>query len=115
MIDHFLLIQMQDVVERVNPDYPFDKEYDFKPLRKCAEFIVKQAVKSGNISIDGFIPVWELIYSTACSDPFYKDKSLATISNHIQEFFQKAKHGQPGKLSNSKLQQKLASRFNKER
>lgn len=113
MIDHFLLTQMQEVVERVNPDYPFDREYDMQPLRKCAEFILKQAVKSGNISIDGFIPVWELIYKTACNDPFYKDKSLATISNHIQEFFQKARHGQPGKLSDTKLKQKLASRLGK--
>lgn len=113
MIDLFLLTQMQAVVERVNPDYPFDRDYDMQPLRRCAEFILKQAIKSGNVGMDGFIPVWELIYTTACSDPFYKDKSLGTVANHIQEFFQKAKHGQPGQLSNTKLQNKLAARLNK--
>lgn len=113
MIDLFLLTQMQDVVERVNPDYPFDREYDFQPLRKCADFIFKQAMKGGNTSTNGFIPVWELIYTTACNDPFYKDKSLGTIANHIQEFFQKAKNGQPGQLSNTKLHDKLNARLNK--
>lgn len=113
MIDFFLLTQMQDVVEHINPDYPFDRDYDFKPLKKCAEFILKQAIKSGNASMNGFIPVWEIIYQTAYDNPFYKDKSLATISNHIQEFFQKAKHGKPGEISNSKLKAKLASRLDK--
>lgn len=113
MIDPFLLTQMRDAVLRINPDYPFDMEYDAQPLRKSAEFILKQAQKAGNISIDGFIPAWELIYKTAFNDPFYRDKSLNTISNHIQEFFQKAKNGQPGQLSGSKLAQKLASRLGK--
>lgn len=113
MIDIFLITQMRDAVLRINQDYPFDMEFDAQPLRRCAEFILKQAQKAGNISTDGFIPVWELIYSTAYSDPFYRDKSLSTISNHIQEFFQKAKHGKPGEISSSKLQDKLASRLDK--
>lgn len=113
MIDHFLLTQMLDVVLRINPDYPADLEYDAQPLRKCAEFILKQARKAGNIQTDGFIPVWELIYSTAYNDPFYRDKSLGTIANHIQEFFQKARNGKPGQISNSKLQDKLNTRLGK--
>lgn len=110
MIDHFILHDMLAVVKQINPDYPADTDIDYMPLNKIATFIVGQ-IKGQQTPIE-FMLVWEHLYSTAYNDPFYRDKSLTTISNHIQEFFQKAKNGN-GKISGAKLQQKLAARINK--
>lgn len=114
MIDHFVLHQMLGSVKKINPDYPADSEMDYGPLRKIATFLLKQAQAHDGPADPGlFIQVWDQVYKAAYNDPFYKDKSLATISNHIQEFFQKAKNNN-GKLTNSKLKDKLAARLNKQ-
>lgn len=110
--DRYVLHEMLKVVTTVNPDYPADGELDFMALRKIAQFIYKQ-MKSQDFLVSEpglFMKVWEQLYVTAYKDPFYKDKSLNTISNHIQEFYQKAKNEQN---AGSKLKQKLAARLNK--
>jgi hypothetical protein len=112
MNDRYLIPQMLRVVNNINPDYPGDIDIDGKPLLKIAGFIYKQMQLTGGPENHAYeiMPVWEQLYTAAYEDPFYKDKSLATISNHIQEFFQKVKHGNK-QISGSKLKDKLASRL----
>lgn len=109
---YYLVQEMYKVVIRINADYPGDIELDGRALRKIGDFIYKQmglthGAENHTISI---VPVWEQLYTIAHNDPFYADKSLATISNHIQEFFQKAKHGNK-QISGAKLKDKLATRL----
>lgn len=116
MNDRFLIVEMLERVRLINPDYPADLQLDGSPLLKIAEFINKQmklthGAENHTLEI---LPVWEQLYTAAYNDQFYKDKSLTTISNHIQEFFQKVKNGN-GQLSGSKLKEKLAARLNKRR
>jgi hypothetical protein len=115
MNDRYLVPEMLKRVKNVNPDYPADIEMDGKPLLKCADFIYKQMQLhyGPENNAHAILPVWEHLYATAYADPFYKDKSLATICNHIQEFYQKAKNGKDGQISGSKLKDKLATRLNK--
>lgn len=115
MIDQFVLHQMLEIVKRINPDYPADREIDSAPLRKIGQFIMNQIRLQDYLETDGlFMIVWEQLYKTAHKDPFYSDKSLATIANHIQEFYQKAKHGSK-QASSANLQEKLVSRFKSKR
>lgn len=113
MIDNFVLSDMLKAVTQINPDYPADRDCDYQPLRKIAQFVLGQ-LRLNDPQPGQFIEAWKLLYTTAHNDPFYSDKSLATISNHIQEFYQKAKHGNK-QISGSKLKQKLASRLNQKR
>lgn len=112
MNDRYLIPQMLQVVARINPDYPGDVEMDGRPLLKIAEFIYKQMQLHHGPENHAYeiLPIWEQLYTVVYSDPFYNDKSLATIANHIQEFWQKAKNGTK-QISGSKLKDKLASRL----
>lgn len=112
MNDRYLIPQMLRVVANINPDYPGDIDIDGRPLLKIADFIYKQMKLhyGPENHAHEIMPIWEQLYTVAFNDPFYKDKSLATISNHIQEFWQKAKNG-TNQLSGSKLKDKLASRL----
>jgi hypothetical protein len=114
MNDRYLLPEMLKRVLAINPNYPGDIEMDGRPLLKVAEFIYKQMQLGRGVENNAYaiLPVWEQLYTIAYNDAFYTDKSLATISNHIQEFFQKAKNGN-SKLSGSKLKDKLAARLKK--
>lgn len=115
MNDRYLIPEMLKRVLIVNPDYPADIEMDGKSLLKGATFIYKQMNLHHGPENNAYaiLPVWEQLYTVAFNDPFYKDKSLSTIVNHIQEFYQKAKNGKNGQISGSKLKDKLASRLNK--
>ena len=113
MIDHYVMVEMLRVVNEINPGYPGDIQLDANALRKIGDFIAKQLIKHGFDSTT-FMDVWRQLYTTAYNDPFYSDKSLATISNHIQEFFQKTIN-KNGKVSGSQFKDKLASRLNKKR
>lgn len=117
MNDRYLIPQMLRVVTTINPNYPGDIDIDGKPLMKIADFIYKQMKLDRGAENNAYeiIPVWQQLYTVAFGDPFYSDKSLTTIANHIQEFFQKAKNGPAGQISNSKLATKLASRLGKRR
>jgi hypothetical protein len=112
--DRYVLQGLLQVVKDVNPDYPADFEIDAPALRKIAGFIYKQLQRQDFLISEPtlFNDVWRQLYTTAYKDQFYQDKSLATIANHIQEFYQKAKHGSK-QISGSKLADKLASRLNK--
>ena len=109
---YYLIQQMLDATTRINPDYPGDLEMDGRALKKIADFIYKQMklTHGSENHAHAIVPVYEQLYTMAYNDPFYKDKSLATISNHIQEFYQKALHGNK-QVSGSKLKDKLAARL----
>ena len=111
---YFLIQEMLKATTRINPDYPADLEMDGRALKKIADFIYKQMklTHGSENHTHAILPVYEQLYTVAMSDPFYADKSLATISNHIQEFYQKALHGNK-QISGSKLKDKLATRFRK--
>lgn len=116
MYDRFLVVEMGRIAKRINPDYPLDPEFDYKHLFKIAEFIYKQMQLSRGPENNAYeiLPVWEQLYTVVRNDPFYKDKALSTIANHIQEFFQKALvNGK--KFNNAKLRDKVAARFNSKR
>lgn len=120
MNDRYLVPQMLRVVANINPDYPGDIDIDGRPLLKIADFIYKQMKLTHGPENHAYeiMPVWEQLYTIAYNDQFYRDKSLNTISNHIQEFFQKAKNGTGNsekQLSASSLKNKLAARLKKRR
>lgn len=115
-MQYYLIQEMLKAVSRINETYPADLEMDAQPLRKIADFIYKRMglTHGAENHAHAIVPVFEQLYTVAYSDNFYKDKSLATISNHIQEFYQKALHGNK-QLSGSKLKDKLAARLKKGR
>lgn len=117
MNDRYLIPQMLKVVITINPGYPGDIEIDGRPLMKIAEFIYKQMNLDRGAENNAYeiMPVWEQLYTVAYNDPFYSDKALSTIANHIQEFFQKVRNGPAGTISNTKLKGKLAARLSKRR
>lgn len=112
--DRYVLTEMLAVVKSINPDYPSDPDLDFMAIRKIAQFIYKQMQSQDFLVSEPslFMKVWEQLYTTAFKDPFYSDKSLATIANHIQEFYQKAKHEHS---ANSKFKDKFAARLKQKR
>lgn len=116
MNDRYLIPAMLRRVESINPTYPSDINIDGRPLLKAAEFIYKQMRLDQGVENNAYaiLPVWEQLYQVAYNDQFYCDKSLTTICNHIQEFFQKIKNG-TGQISGAKLQDKLAARLKKRR
>jgi hypothetical protein len=112
MNDRYLVPQMLQVVYLINPDYPGDIDIDGKPLLKIATFIYNQMKLhyGPENHAQEILPIWEQLYTVVYNDKFYKDKSLSTIANHIQEFWQKAKNGSK-QISGSKLKDKLAARL----
>jgi len=115
MNDRYLITEMLAVVQQVNPEYPLDKTMDAKPLMKIAEFLYKQANLTRGPENHAYtlVPVWRIIYTLVVQDPFYGQKSLSTIANHIQEFYQKTAYGdrKNPKLSADKLKSKIAARY----
>lgn len=115
MNERYLIIEMHNVVKTANPEYPADADLDYKPLGKIADFIYKQMKLTygaeNNASV--IVPVWEQLYDVIVKDPFYGQKSLSTISNHIQELFQKTAYGdrKNPKLSPDKLKRKIAAKY----
>lgn len=115
MNDRYLIQQMLQVVKNINPDYPADLNLDGMPLGRIANFIYNQMKLDRGVENNAYVivPVWEAIYAVVSEDSFYGQKSLATISTHIQEFFQKTVYGdrKNSKLSANKLKQKIAARY----
>lgn len=115
MNDRYLIQSMLQAVKEINPEYPAHLELDAKPLFKIAEFIYNQMNLTRGAENHAYtiVPVWKMIYAVVQEDSFFGQKSLATISTHIQEFYQKAAHGdrKNAKLSTDKLKQKIAARY----
>lgn len=114
-MSRYLVVEMLQVVRDLNPEYPADIELDGKPLLKIADFIYKQMklVRGPENHAYEILPVWEQLYSVVLMDQFYAQKSLSTISTHIQEFYQKLAYGdsKSTKLSSDKLKRKIAAKY----
>lgn len=113
----YLVPEMQKVYLQENPKYIASRDRDFKALREIAAFICEQM----GTAIDPFkykaeiLLNWKQLAKTAAADPFYRQKSLATISNHIQEIAQKTRDGdnskkQPG-ITPDELRNELDDHF----
>lgn len=115
MYDRYVVIEMLQVVKNINPEYPTDIEQDGRAAMKIAEFICRQLNANNGPDNNAYtvIPVWEQLYTVIHQDPFYGQKSLNTISNHIPEFWQKTAYGdrKTTKLSADKLRKKIASKY----
>ncbi len=119
--ENLLVPRMSSAFKKTFPTYLPDKERDYKPLYSIATFLCQQANVNGppEIHVEQVLEAWESICTYLVTDKFYSQKSLSTISNHIQEITQKAIHGdkstakKTAKLNEDTLKQKLAERFGK--
>lgn len=118
--EKLLIPQMQTVFKNHLPAYPIDPDKDFQPLLAIANFICKQLSGTGQPTANMALVIaeWEKLSTWIAADNFYNSKSLKTISTHIQEIFQKKKHGtvkQPtGKAGKSAGANELLNQFKTE-
>jgi hypothetical protein len=116
----YLVPEMFGAFKQILPAYPGSIDRDYKPLFSIANFLCEQ----GNISngpennIAKVMEAWRSVCLVIKDDPFYSQKSLSTISNHIQEILQNALHGKkstaskiPVKPTVSDLQEAHARRY----
>ena len=118
-----IIPEMAAMFKRYLPQYPSSPSKDYKPLYAIATYFLEIGKKSGTPDQhkDDVLEAWEPICQSIANDNFYKQKSLSTISNHIQEITQNALYGKSvtkGKQSGATmegLQRELEKRLNKER
>ncbi|HEX4877106.1 MAG TPA: hypothetical protein VFV31_10570 [Chitinophagaceae bacterium] len=118
-----IIPEMAAMFKRYLPQYPSSPSKDYKPLYAIASYFLEIGKKSGTPDQhkDDVLEAWEPICQSIANDNFYKQKSLSTISNHIQEITQNALYGKSvtkGKQSGATmegLQRELEKRLNKER
>jgi len=98
------------------PTYPGSIKLDYKPLQNIAQFILLQSKKSGSIidNAENICTAWGAICLVIKEDNFYRQKSLSTISNHIQEILQTSLNGKSNrsaKISTDDLKAAHAKRY----
>lgn len=119
--EKLLVPQMLMTFKVAIPTYPDDRERDSKALLSIAAFLCKRGNLRGapEHNAEPILEAWEQISANIREDRFYCQKSLYTISNHIQEIVQKALHGDKskplspipgGKLDDEKLKAAIAKR-----
>jgi hypothetical protein len=115
----FLVVEMFTAFKEVIKTYPGSVERDFKPLYSIAKFINEQGGAGGSPVQNSaqILQAWKAICLVIKDDNFYCQKSLSTISNHIQEITQNAVHGkksnnkQPPKPTTDSLKEAHARRY----
>lgn len=102
--EKYIVPQMQKVFKSHITAYLPDKEKDYRPLLSIANFLCQQAnVRGGpENNQQQILEAWDPICAYIATDKFYGQKSLTTISNHIQEIVQKAIHGDKSTTSTAK-------------
>jgi uncharacterized protein YdaU (DUF1376 family) len=95
--EKLLIPKMFSIFKTHLPNYPGSKEKDFKHLLSIANFILEQSGNTGPPTkfVNEITEAWEPICLVIKKDNFYSQKSLSTISNHIQEILQNSLHGKP--------------------
>ena len=100
-LKNLLIPKMFSLFKTHNPTYLGSVEHDYKPLMSIARFLAGQ----GNIDPikdkEQIFEVWELLSEKISKDNFYCQKTLLTISNHIQSIAQTSVHGKKQKLGTS--------------
>lgn len=94
--ENILLVpEMAKIFYKHNPDYGASKEKDYKPLLSIASYFCEIGKLSGSPDLhsEKILQAWGVTCTVIMADNFYKQKSLSTISNHIQELTQIALHG----------------------
>lgn len=124
--ENLLLIpEMSAMFKKYLPQYPQSTEKDYRPLYSIAAYLCEIGKLEGTPDIhrEKILTAWEPICQSIAADNFYKQKSLSTISNHIQEITQNVLYGKSDTKVNGKqhrptmegLKQKLQERFDKQR
>lgn len=93
--EKYYLPEMQKTFKKHVKSYSTDQDRDFMPLQSIFQFIKNQKNKDGSLlqTQPHILAVWDTISAWIATDPFYAQKSLKTISNHIQEIYNKTKNG----------------------
>lgn len=92
---NFLCPEMLRAYIEKSPLYGPDEMKDYPALQSIASYIFKQEKIPGDF-IGGqgkIIEVWRGLSASIQGNAFYRQKSLKTISNNIQELYQIYKHG----------------------
>jgi len=91
-----------------NPDYPIDEDKDRAASEIIAGFLKQQFVLSSlQITDDAILSSWATIINFIKQDEFWKNKSLKSISNNLQEFVYKIKSRKNGQTnSDTKTKQR---------
>lgn len=120
-----LLGQMSDLWVVTFPAYTKDPERDLPALKCIADFIFGQGkVQNGYTDPEQHIKclnTFQLIADQVNREDFWANKSLKSISTHIQEFYNKIKNpisngsgksnGRTGKLDSNIIKEKLSDRI----
>lgn len=124
-----LVPQMHTIWTTTIPGYTANRELDYPALKTMAIFIFKTAgVKNGFGNADLEIKVlntFQLIADQVNREQFWITKSLSSIANHIQEFYNKIKNPTNGStaskprngtgIDQDRLKQKTADYLNSRR
>lgn len=91
----FIIPEMLKIFQAHNTKYPASKDKDYKPLLSIANYLCEIGKLPGTPDQhrDKVLEAWEPICKVIKSDKFYSQKSLSTISNHIQEILQISLNG----------------------
>lgn len=94
--ENLLLIpQMFEVFKKYLPNYLGSTTKDYKPLYSIASYFCEIGKLDGSPDMhrDKILEVWSSVCQSIAKNEFYKQKSLLTISNHIQEIIQNVLYG----------------------
>jgi len=109
-----LIPEMKNIWVSSFPHYTFDQENDFPALLKISDFILKIAGKKIGFLTDDdefkTLNTFQLIADQVNREPFWANKPLKTIYNHIQEFYNKIKNPINGTGSKQKSGKNGATR-----
>lgn len=120
--ERYLIPQMLHRFKNEIPEYPDSPSMDGKALFAIAQFLCQRGNLRGDPSqhAEKVLEAWEHLCVYIAKDSFYRQKSLKTIANCIQEILQKALNGdqskpseKPGRkgLDADKLKAGLSARF----
>lgn len=84
--EKFILPEMLKVFMLAHPTYPESKEHDYPALLKIGEFIKKQN-KGHPLNSSKLLSIWDKM-AKQISSGWYSQKSLKSISTHIQAIYQ---------------------------
>lgn len=116
--ENLLLIPvMLETFKKANPSYGASPDKDYRPLFSIASYFCEVGKLSGSPDLhsEKILEAWGAACTVIMADNFYKQKSLSTISNHIQEILQIAKNGKSNPKTNGKIDRDLLNRKLNER
>jgi hypothetical protein len=93
--ENLLCPKMLKILKKQIPDYVEDISRDYQPLYSIGQFIFNHSKIEGSIldNTEKVCSEWNSICIWLKDDSFYSQKSLKTISTHIQEIVNKSKNG----------------------